>query len=57
MVANISFHVEVFCQGSWAQVDRLKDPELKRLAAALPKTVPSSRADSTTIKYMYAFWK
>lgn len=37
----------------------MQDPELKRLAAALPKTVLSSRADSTTIKYMYAFrkWK
>lgn len=40
-------------------LDSLQDPELRRLAAALPQTVLSSRANSTTKKYMYAFlrWK
>ena len=37
----------------------LEDPELQRLAEALPTTVLSSRADSTTKKYLGAFkrWK
>ena len=59
IIVNVSFCIEVFCQGSWTQLDSLQDPELKRIAATLPKTVLSSRADSTTIKYTYAFrkWK
>ena len=51
------FYIEVFAQGSWTLLDSLQDPELRRLAAALPQAVLSSRADSTTKKYMYAFLK
>ena len=47
----------MFSQGSWTLLDSLQDPELRRLAATLPQTVLSSRADSTTRKYMYAFLK
>ena len=52
-------YVEVFSCGAWVQLSSLQDPELKRLARALPHTVLTSRADSTTKKYLYAFgrWK
>ena len=51
--------VEVFSCGTWVQLKSLKDPELRRLAQALPRTVLAGRADSTTRKYLYAFgrWK
>ncbi len=45
--------------GAWAELAKLEDPELQRLAQALPDTVLGSRAESTTAKYTYAFqrWK
>ena len=45
--------------GVWQALQDVKDPELKRLAAALPTTVLSSRANSSTRKYLAAFkrWK
>ena len=55
----VSPNVEVFNSGAWVQLKSLEDPELRRLAQSLPQTVLSSRADSTTKKYLYAFgrWK
>ena len=49
----------VFSKGVWKQLDSIEDPELQRLAQSLPRTVLTSRADSTTRKYLYAFlrWK
>eukprot|EP00731_Ephydatia_muelleri_P033190 Em0026g10a len=45
--------------GVWPVLRNLEDPELQRLAEALPTTVLSSTADSTTKKYLGAFkrWK
>ena len=49
----------VFTSGAWALLSNLEDPELRRLAQALPATVLRSRADSTTKKYLGAYkrWK
>ena len=46
-------------QGVCPLLTNLGDPELRRLAAALPATVLRSRADSTTKKYLGAYrrWK
>ena len=61
MVVNLCtcMTTEVFSRGVWTVLDTLKDPELQRLAHALPRTVLASRADSTTTKYLYSFrrWK
>lgn len=45
--------------GVWAEITKLRDPELRRLAELLPATVLCGRADSTVTKYGYAFqrWK
>ena len=45
--------------GAWAQSQNLVDPQLLELAQMLPHTLFSSRADSTTKKYLYSFlrWK
>ena len=45
--------------GVWAEIAKLQDPELQRLAQSLPGTVLSSHAESTVSKYEYAFqrWK
>ena len=48
---------EVFKKGVWTVYDSLEDPELRRLASSLPRTVLASRADSTTRKYVYGFMK
>ena len=50
---------DVLTAGVWPVLRNLEDPELQRLAEALPTTVLSSRADSTTKKYLGAFkrWK
>ena len=49
----------VFTSGVWPLLSNLEDPELRRLAQALPATVLRSRADSTTKKYLGAYqrWK
>uniref|UniRef100_A0A1X7SJI6 Core-binding (CB) domain-containing protein n=1 Tax=Amphimedon queenslandica TaxID=400682 RepID=A0A1X7SJI6_AMPQE len=39
----------------WQTIDSFQDPELRRLAKALPETVLKARADSTTKKYLRAF--
>lgn len=43
----------------WAELAKLKDPELQHLAESLPATVLHSRANSTVTKYSYTFqrWK
>ena len=50
---------EVFSTGVWPLLSNLEDPELQRLARELPAVVLSSRADSTTKKYLGAYrrWK
>eukprot|EP00731_Ephydatia_muelleri_P006914 Em0003g1162a len=50
---------DVFASGVWPLLSNLEDPELRRLAKALPATVLGSRADSTTKKYLGAYqrWK
>ena len=52
---DILLATDVLLKGVWETVAELKDPELRRLASALPGTVLQSRADSTTNKYLYAF--
>ena len=54
-----SIGVDVLSEGIWAVFEELQDPELSRLAKALPRTVMQSREDSTKRKYVYAFqrWK
>ena len=47
--------VEIFGGGVWAQVKRIQDTELRKLAEELPAVVLQGRAVSTTKKYQYAF--
>ncbi|KAL5484141.1 hypothetical protein EMCRGX_G020589 [Ephydatia muelleri] len=49
----------VFTVRALPLLSNLEDPELRRLAQALPVTVLSSRADNTTKKYLCAYqqWK
>lgn len=58
-LTRICLFLEVLSKGAWPLISRVKDPKLHRLAQALPDTVLSARADSTTKKYGYAFqrWK
>ena len=51
--------VDVLRNGPWQCFDDLEDPELKRLAEALPETMLQCRATSTTKKCLGAFrrWK
>ena len=50
---------DIFSSGMWPLLSNLEDPELRRLAQALPATVLKSRADSTSKKYLGAYrrWK
>ena len=41
---------DVFSSGVWPLLSNLEDPELRRLAKALPATVLRCKADSTTKK-------
>ena len=43
--------------GAWSQLEGFKDPELQRLALGVPDMLLSGKADSTTKKYIGAFWK
>ena len=58
-VVMMLFGPGVFTSGAWPLLSNLEDPELRRLAQALPATVLRSRADSTTKKYLGAYkrWK
>ena len=58
-VAMVLFKQDVFASGVWPLLSNLENPELRRLAKALPATVLRSRADSTTKKYLGAYqrWK
>ena len=52
----VLFSAGVFTSGAWPLLSNLEDPELRRLAKALPATVLRSRADSsTTKKYLGAY--
>ena len=55
----ISLCTDTMTGGVWGEMTILGDPELRRLAKSLPSTVLGSRADSTVVKYGYAFqhWK
>ncbi|KAL5496815.1 hypothetical protein EMCRGX_G013175 [Ephydatia muelleri] len=50
---------DILAAGVWPLMSNLEDPELQRLAAALPDTILRGKADSTTKKYLGAFrrWK
>ena len=50
---------DIFSSGMWPLLSNLEDPELRRLAQALPATVLKSRTDSTSKKYLSAYrrWK
>ena len=50
---------DIFSTGIWEELDEFTDPELKRLAKAIPDAVLGSRVSSTTTKYLGAFkqWK
>ena len=50
---------DIFSSGMWPLLSNLEDPELRRLAQALPATVLKSRADSNSKKYLGAYrrWK
>ena len=50
---------DVLTTGIWEELNEFTDPELKRLAEAIPEAVLGSRAGSTTTKYLGAFrrWK
>ena len=52
-------HTDIFSSSVWPLLSNLEDPELRRLAQALPATVRKSRADSTSKKYLGAYrrWK
>ena len=54
-----SLHTDIFSSGVWPLLSNLEDPELQRLAQALPPTVLMSRVDSTSKKYLGAYrrWK
>ena len=41
--------------GAWESLQEVQDPELRRLAEALPGTLLQSRASSTTAKYLRAY--
>ena len=55
-IAMISIcFLEVLSSEVWQAIGSFQDPELSRLARALPETVMKARADSTTKKYLGAF--
>eukprot|EP00731_Ephydatia_muelleri_P008089 Em0004g427a len=58
-IAMMLFSPDILAAGVWPLMSNLEDPELQRLAAALPDTVLRGKADSTTKKYLGAFrrWK
>lgn len=49
------FLTDALCTGVWQALGEYQLPELQTLAASLKSTVLSSRAPSTTSKYIYAF--
>lgn len=55
VIAVLYFVADVLKTGPWSVLRELEDPDLRRLAEALPETVLKSRADSTTKKYLGAF--
>ena len=55
LIVVVLFPIDTLTSGVWMELAKLQDPELRRLAEALPDTVLHSRADGTTKKYLYAF--
>ena len=58
-VTLLFFAAGVIRSGAWPLLSNLEDPELRRLAKALPTKVLRSKADNTTKKYLgaYQHWK
>ena len=54
-LGDVHFVLGLSCSELWTEIFNVKDPELLRLANALPDTVFKARADSTTRKYIGAF--
>lgn len=50
-----SLSTDVLTTGAWESLQEVQDPELRRLAEALPGTLLQSRASSTTAKYLRAY--
>ena len=46
---------DVLTTGAWISMQGAEDPEIRRLAKALPDTLLQSRASSTTAKYLRAY--
>ena len=55
IVFALSPDADVLTTGAWASLHEVRDPELRRLAEALPDTLLQSRASSTTTKYLRAY--
>ena len=55
----MSTFTNTITSGVWAEMMMLADPEFRQLAKSLPSTVLGRHADSTAVKYGYAFqhWK
>ena len=58
-VTLLFFAAGVIRSGAWPLLSNQEDPELRRLAKALPTKVLRSKADNTTKKYLgaYQHWK
>lgn len=59
IIINFLLLLDLLLSGIWKQISIFQDPELKRLAEQLPRTVLESQANSTTKKYLnaYRWWK
>ena len=55
LVCYILSCLEILSTEVWQTIGSFQDPELNRLAKALPETVLKARADSTTKKYLGAY--
>ena len=47
--------IEIFCEGVWADLAKLKDPSLRQLASRLQSSVVASKAAGTTDAYRREF--
>ena len=47
--------LDIFKGGIWAEVQQVRDPQLRRLAKKLPAVLLQGKATSTVKKYQYAF--
>lgn len=47
--------IDIFCAGVWADLAKLKDPSVRKLASRLQSSVVASKAAGTTDAYRIAF--